>query len=526
MSQNYWQKRIYRKFQLRNNFIIMKIFSGLQIKKWDAFTILNQPISSAQLIENAAHSCVNWLVEYYSVNHPVIIFCGKGNNGGDGFAIARLLFDKGFDVTVFANPNSNYSEDALVNFKRCAEISGIDILDFDTLDEYVFKQNSIIIDALFGIGLNRSIEGELANVISFLNNLAFTKVSIDIPSGLMADEVTAETAVIFKADHTLTFQTWKKSMLHPEAGIFCGEIHVLDIGLSQEFDASELTSDYVIDDLLIKTIYKKRGEFSHKGTYGKTTIIAGSFGKIGAAVLATKAALKSGSGLTFALAPKCGYEILQTTCPEAMFISGGANQILNFYLEENSTIGIGPGLGTAPETKSSFLDFLKTYEKPLVIDADALNILSAKPDYLKLIPKNSIITPHPKEFMRLFGTTENSFERLKLARQQAQELQIYIVLKDHHTQVVTPDNQVFYNITGNSGMAKGGSGDALLGIITSLLAQNYPPQNAAIFGVWLHGKAGDFAAEKFSKEATLPSDLIEEIGNVFRYLNQKILSKN
>ena len=504
----------------------MKIFSGLQIKKWDAFTILNQPISSAQLMENAAHSCVNWLVENYSVNHPVIIFCGKGNNGGDGFAIARLLFDKGFDVTVFANPNFNYSADALINFKRCEEISGIDILNFDTLDHYVFKENSIIIDALFGIGLNRNIEGELANVISFLNNLAFTKVSIDIPSGLMADEVRAETAVIFKADHTLTFQSWKRSMLHPETGIFCGETHVLDIGLRKEFEANEMSNDFIIDDSLIRKIYNSRNEFSHKGTYGKATIIAGSFGKIGAAVLATKAALKSGSGLTFVLTPKCGYEIIQTTCPEAMFFSGGANHIVNFDNEENSTIGIGPGLGTAPETKSSFLEFLKTYEKPLVIDADALNILSANPDYLKLIPKNSIITPHPKEFERLFGKTENSFERLKLARQKAHELQIYIVLKDHHTQVVTPDNQVFYNITGNSGMAKGGSGDVLLGILTSMLAQNYSPQNAAIFGVWLHGEAGDFAAEKFSKEAMLPSDLIEEIGNVFRYLNQKILSKN
>lgn len=526
MSQNYWRKRIYRNFQLRNNLIKMKIFSGRQIKKWDAFTILNQPISSVQLMENAAHSCVNWLVENYGVNHPIIIFCGKGNNGGDGFAIARLLFDKGFDVTVFANPKSNYSEDALINFKRCEEISGIDILDFKILTQYVFKDDSIIIDALFGIGLNRSIEGELANVISFLNNLAFTKVSIDIPSGLMADEVTAETAVIFKADHTLTFQTWKRSMLHPETGIFCGEIHVLDIQLSQEFAANELTSDSVIDDSLIKTIYKKRSEFSHKGTYGKATIIAGSFGKIGAAVLATKAALKSGGGLTFVLAPKCGYEILQATCPEAMFITGGENHIVNFDDEENSTIGIGPGLGTAPDTESSFLKFLKTCEKPLVIDADALNILAANPDCLKLIPKNSIITPHPKEFERLFGKTENSFKRLKLARQKAQELQIYIVLKDHHTQVVTPDNQVFYNITGNSGMAKGGSGDALLGIITSLLAQNYSSQNAAVFGVWLHGKAGDFAAEKFSKEAMLPSDLIEEIGNVFKYLNQKILPKN
>ena len=303
----------------------MKIFSAVQIKKWDTFTILNQSISSVQLMENAANSCANWLVENYSVNHPIIICCGSGNNGGDGFAIARLLYHKGFDVKVFANPNFNYSENALVNFERCKDISGIDILGFGTLDQYVFKENSVIIDALFGIGLNRIIEGETADVISFLNDLKLPKISIDIPSGLMADQITGANAVIFKADKTLTFQTWKKSMLHPEAGIFCGEIHVLDIALSEEFSANELTPDYVIDDLLIDKIYKKRSEFSHKGTYGKTTIVAGSFGKIGAAVLATKATLKSGSGITFILAPKCGYEILQTNCPEAMFVSGGEN---------------------------------------------------------------------------------------------------------------------------------------------------------------------------------------------------------
>lgn len=504
----------------------MKIFSALQIKKWDAFTILNQPMSSVQLMENAANSCVNWLVENYIVNHPIIIFCGTGNNGGDGFAIARLLYHKGFDVTVFAKPNSNYSENALINFERCKDITGIDILDFGTLNQYVFKENSIIIDALFGIGVNRNIEGETADVIFFLNDLKLPKVSIDIPSGLMADEITAESAVIFKVDHTLTFQTWKKSMLHPEAGIFCGEIHILDIGLSEEFSAEELTPDYLINDLLIENIYKKRSEFSHKGTYGKTNIVAGSFGKIGAAVLATIATLKSGSGITFILAPKCGYEILQTNCPEAMFVSGGENEVANFDFEENAVIGIGPGLGTDSDTESSFLQFLKTYEKSLVIDADALNIISKNPASLNQIPKHSIITPHPKEFERLFGKTENSFERLDLAIKKARELQIYVVLKDHHTQVVTPDNQVFYNITGNSGMAKGGSGDALLGIITSLLAQNYSPKDASIFGVWLHGKAGDFAAEKFSKEAMLPSDLIEEIGTVFKYLNKKILPKN
>ncbi|WHF51676.1 NAD(P)H-hydrate dehydratase [Chryseobacterium gotjawalense] len=497
----------------------MKIFSAPQIKKWDSFSIENQRISSLQLMERAAQSCVKWFLANFESTCPFAVFCGFGNNGGDGFAIARLLYSKGFDVTIFTGKNEKFSEDALINFQRCNDISGIEILDFDKVSGFVFKENSVLIDAIFGIGLNRNIEGEIAGLIEFLNKLPFPGISIDIPSGLMADEVISENAVVFKADETLTFQVWKKSMLHPETGIFCGNVHLMDIFLSDEFTSQEEADDFVIGEKLIHKVYKIRNEFSHKGTYGKTTIAAGSFGKIGAAVLATKAALKSGSGLTFVLAPKCGYEILQTNCPEAMFINGGENQVVNFEIEKDSAIGIGPGLGTDSATQISFLKFLIHISKPLVIDADALNILSKNPDVIKLIPKNSVITPHPKEFERLFGKTENSFERLKLARQKAKDLQIYIVLKDHHTQIITPENKVYYNITGNSGMAKGGSGDALLGIITSLLAQNYTPENAAIFGVWLHGKAGDFAAEKFSKEAMLASDLIAEIGTVFNYLN-------
>ena len=277
----------------------------------------------------------------------------------------------------------------------------------------------------------------------------------------------------------------------------------------------------MIDEGLVREIYRPRQEFSHKGNFGKTVIAAGSSGKMGAAVLATQAALKSGSGLTFTLAPQCGYEILQTACREAMFLEGGQDFISSFDVDEDHTIGIGPGLGTALETQNAFLTFLKTCTKPLVLDADAINILAKNPEKLKLIPKNSVITPHPKEFARLFGKTENSFERLKLAKEKATELKIYIILKDHHTQIITPEGNVFYNLTGNSGMAKGGSGDVLLGIVPSLLAQNYSVQDAALFGVWLHGKAGDFAAEKHSKEAMLASDLIREIGNVFKYLNSK-----
>lgn len=501
----------------------MKIFSAAQIKKADLFTIENEPVSSLALMERAAQSCVKFIITEFEETAVFSVFCGNGNNGGDGFAIARILYQKGFDVNVFVDEgHAGFTRDTESNFKKITDMSGISVFDFKEAANFDFGANAVIIDAIFGTGLNRKPEGNAAELILQLNELKFPKISIDIPSGLLADQMPMEDSVIFKAAQTLSFQFWKKAFLHPESGMFCGKIHIMDIGLSWEFIEQEASHNYVIDEALIRGIFKPRNDFSHKGTFGKATIVAGSFGKMGAAVLATQAAMKSGSGITFTLAPKCGYEILQTTCSEAMFLYGGENHINHFEIDPDSAVGIGPGLGTDPETEQALLGFLKNYIKPLVLDADALNIISKNQENIKMIPKHSVITPHPKEFERLFGKTENSFHRLDSAIEKAKELHIFIVLKDHHTQIITPEGEVFYNITGNSGMAKGGSGDVLLGIITSLVAQDYSSLDAAIFGVWLHGKAGDFAAQKQSKEAMLPGDLIQEIGNVFKLLNGRV----
>ena len=469
-------------------------------------------------MQRVADSCVNWISNKFKEKENFYIFCGNGNNGGGGFALAKIMYHNGFDITVFLNENENFSKDAASNLKKIKQISGIDIFDFNDAATFNFKENAVIIDAVFGTGLNRRTNKKEVDLITFLNGVKLPKVSIDMPSGLLADQMITDQTVIFKADETLSFQFWKKTFLHPETGIYCGKVHILDISLSEEFIQDEITSDYVIDDQLIHRIYKTRSEFSHKGNFGKTTIIAGSFGRVGAAVLAVKAALKSGSGLTFVHAPKCGYEILQTSCPEAIYLYGGENHHDRFQIDHDTVLGISPSFGINTDTESAFMDFLKSCDQPMVLDADALNIISRHSQFLARIPENSIITPHPKEFERLFGITESSFDRVELAREKAAELGIYIVLKDHHTQIITPEKDVFYNITGNSGMAKGGSGDALLGIITSLLAQNYSSKDAAIFGVWLHGKAGDLAAEKFSKEAMLPTDLINELGMVFKSL--------
>jgi len=503
----------------------MKILSAGQIHHCDEYTIKDEPISSLQLMERAALACVDWISENCKNHRNFTVFCGNGNNGGDGFAIARMLYQKGFDVDVFMNSKAKYSSNANENFKELKDLSGVLIKNFKDAENYRFDSRTVIIDALFGIGLSRNIESELKDLINFLNQKNNIRISIDVPSGLFIDQITDENSTVLKADYTLSFQLWKKSFLHPESGKFTGKVEILDIDVSGDCLDVAQTHDFVINEETVKSIFKPRNDFSHKGTYGKATIVAGSYGKTGAAVLATKAALKTGAGLVFVQAPKCGYEILQTSCPEAMFIEAGDHYLENFELNDDSVYGIGPGIGKNAQTQKGLISFLKEYAKPVVLDADALNNIAETKGGLQAIPKKSIITPHPKEFERLFGATKNSFERTELARKNAAEFDFIIVLKDHHTQIITPEGNVFYNLTGNSGLAKGGSGDILTGIITSFLAQGYAEEDAAILGVWFHGKAADLAAKKHSKEAMLPSDVISEFGKVFEKINETIQVK-
>lgn len=497
----------------------MKIFNAQQIREWDQYTIQYEPVSSIELMERAASQCVQWLEKKDLLNHSFKIFCGKGNNGGDGLAMARMLSQKACDVAVFILEFGHLgTDDFQVNLERLHQQAGVEIRFIQTEQQFPSLENGgLIIDALFGSGLNRPLEGVTANLVAHINNSGCKIIAIDTPSGLPIDH-SAKGKTIVRANHTLSFQVFKLSFLLPENANFIGEVHILDIRLHPEFYNSAETSYELIDKRIISAIYEPRNPFAHKGNFGHALLIAGSYGKMGAAVLCAKACLRSGAGLTSCHIPKCGYEIMQTALPEAMVMSDFNSSIVT-KIEEDlskfSCIGIGPGIGTATETRRVLQETFEAYAKPIVLDADALNIISSAKELLKKIPKNSILTPHPKEFERLLGEAENDFERLKLSEQQARELGVIFVLKGHHTCIATPGGKVYFNNTGNAGMAKGGSGDVLTGILTALVGQYHDTIKAAILGVYLHGLAADIAAKKYSVESMIAGDIIENLGEAF-----------
>lgn len=501
----------------------MKIFTATQIKACDAFTIQQEGIASTDLMERAAASCCTWLIDHYYRDTPVLVVCGMGNNGGDGLALTRLLLQEGFSArAVVLKHTEKFSPDATHHFTLLHQLApeNIQIL---TSGMFVTElpENILIVDALFGTGLNRPLEGWPAEFVKELNELDNEKIAIDIPSGLPSDSLPHKEASVIKADHTLSFQFYKRSFLHREAEQHTGEVHLLDIGLSQRYIETTHSQYNTIDHDVASAIYRPRESFGHKGTYGKAMLIGGSYGKIGAITLSTKAALRSGAGLVFTQAPQCGYDILQISCPEAMFIKGGENYIEGINVEDDKTvISIGPGLGQVPETKEALLSFLDNYNKPLVLDADALNILAQDDDNLHLLAPETILTPHPKEFERLFGGTKDSMFQIEAGRAKAMKHNLFIVLKGHYTAVLTPSGECWYNTTGNPGMATGGSGDVLTGIITGLLAQGYTSKQAALLGVYLHGLAGDLAAEALSQESMIAGDIVEYLGKAFLNLSE------
>lgn len=500
----------------------MKLLSAAQIRQWDQYTIENEPVSSIKLMERAARACTKWLLEH-TLASSYYIFCGKGNNGGDGLAIARLLENAKKSVKVFILESEAVgSPDYRTNFEHLHKIGLAPIsLIRNENDLPEIPENSIIVDALFGTGLYKHLSGNAARLVTHLNSSGNSIVSIDIPSGMLSDEPSIKNTVV-KASYTLTFQVLKRAFLVPENAPNFGQVHILDINLHPNFLEKVETPFSLISISTCKSIHHKRSDFSHKGTFGHALLIAGSYGKAGAAVLAAKACIKSGAGLVTCHLPKACVAIMQMAVPEVMCSADEDDSIVTTVpveVDNFSAIGIGPGLGTHERTAQMLNQLLKHTTAPLVIDADALNILAGHNDWLKLLPAGAILTPHPKEFTRLFGETNSDFEKMEIALQKANELNIIIIIKGHYSFIACPDGKGYFNITGNAGMATGGSGDVLTGILTGLAAQGYNPEEAAIFGVFLHGLAGDLAAEEQSMEALIASDIISKIGNSFKAIN-------
>lgn len=480
----------------------MKIYGATQIKSWDGYTIKNEPISSIDLMERASEAFINLLkIPQKSTLH---IFCGPGNNGGDGLAIARLLQEREHQVIVYVFKSKRYSEDYKTNKKRFSgnlkEISSVkDLVKINAKD--------IIIDAIFGSGLSKPIEGILLQIVEFINSTLNIKYAVDIPSGLPCD--TEPQGEWISNCHTISFQQPKLNLLLPYSNL--GSFTVADISLAKGFDTDTLY--HYLTRKKIKGLITERSKFSHKGTYGHGLFIGGSYGKMGAAQLACKAALRSGIGLLTAFIPKSGYVVMQTAVPECMTITAETVQTVSSLPEigQYNAIAIGPGLDTSPDCLETLAILLIANQAPLVIDADALNLIAANPHLMVHIPENSIFTPHPKEFDRLAGESKTPLDRLKKAIEFAKKHQIILVLKGAHTAVCLPSGEVFFNSSGNPGMATAGSGDVLTGILLGLLAQGYSPRDAALISVYKHGEAGDFSKEKRGEHATTASDLITHL---------------
>jgi hydroxyethylthiazole kinase-like uncharacterized protein yjeF len=499
---------------------MLKILNTSQIKSLDEFTIKHEPIASIDLMERACHAFVSWFTLHFDSSKAVGVVCGTGNNGGDGLGIARLLMEWGFLAKVWivrgAVPES---VDFKINLQRL-KVKPIEIATEH--DPVSFTDQDILIDAIFGSGLSRPTEGVYAHVIRSFNQANAVRVSVDIPSGLMADK--PSTGEIVQADHTVTFQLPKLSFLLPKSGSCVGEWHLVKIGLLEKFIQQAETNYFLIEHQDIKAMMHERQKFSHKGNFGHALLIAGSYGKMGAAVLSARAAMRSGVGLLTVHIPKRCYEIIQTSVPEAMASVDQADDWFSTAPETKNfiTVGIGPGIGQETQSAQALRELLVKVNKPIVLDADALNILGTNKDLQELIPAGSILTPHPREFERMAGNWADDFERLQKQLDFSKRTKTVVLLKGANTSITSPEGKVYFNNTGNPGMATAGSGDVLTGLVTGLLAQGYTSVESALIGAWIHGLAGDQAAAKKGVETLIASDIIDHLPEAFALCRQNL----
>lgn len=466
----------------------MKILTSEQIRALDAVTIAKEPISSSDLMERASAAFCRWFKKQFPKGTGLLIFCGPGNNGGDGLCIARLLRNSGFSVRVFYIKSSKYSPDFQVNLNRWNANFNEKAVQISRENQFPkIKKSEILIDALFGSGLSRPIEGIAKKLIAHLNKQkAKAKIAVDIPSGLFANK--APSGAIIKSDFSISFEFPKLAFMFPENHPYVGEWNTVNIGLLPSEIKKQKTPFYYSQKTELSLLEKKPEKFAHKGKNGKGLLIAGKYGMAGGAILAGQGALDYGIGyLTCHLASKI-VEPVQAALPKSLISTDPDSE----YFTELSNYGnydciaVGPALGKEAATQKAFLKLLRKCKQKLIFDADALNII-AENKWQKHIPKNSILTPHLGEFARLFGSSPNSFERVEKLRENARLLKSYIILKGAHTAIAFPNGDVHFNSSGHPSLAQAGSGDRLTGILLALVCKGYSFENTCKLAVYYHG---------------------------------------
>lgn len=508
----------------------MKIFTTEGIRRIDEATIESENMTTLDMMERAASAVTYEILSRWRPSQRIVIFAGPGNNGGDALAVARMLLEQGYrpEVYLFNIKSAHLSPCCSTNRDRLLAMLPDAELFTEVIDNFnppELSETDVVIDGLFGSGLRSPLKGGYTALVQYINNSQAYTVAIDVPSGLFGEwNMGADHRNIIKASLTLAFQFKRLSFFFSENAEFIGECVVLDLDMSPVAIASTPTDFYLIEQEDVRDVLRRRDPFSNKYDHGSLYLVAGSYGMMGAAQLAARGALRAGVGLVTVHAPRCGYSVMQTGLPEALF-EGDVNEIcttsINSGRHRYSVVALGPGMGTAPETIDAVDAFLKNFRQPCLLDADALNCIASRPILLKSLPKGSVLTPHAGEFDRLFSQCQSDEERLKRAIDVSKLYEVTIVLKGHHTMTIRPDGKVYINSSGNAGMATAGSGDVLTGVIAALIAQGYEPDRAVYMGVYLHGLAGDIAVQTHGEYGVLASDIANTIGIAIKKVTGK-----
>lgn len=502
----------------------MKIFTTDEIRSIDRFTIEKEGISSMTLIQRVAEAVTAEITSRWRPSKQVVVFAGPGNNGADALAVARMLAEQGYKVHVYLfNIGGNkLSADCAACRDMLIDCPGVGITE--VVDSFMMPElhhSVLIIDGLFGTGLREPLKGGYSYLVQRINEAQATVVSIDIPSGLSSDwNPNLISRNVIHASLTLAVQFPRLAFFISDNAELVGEWKVIDIGLSQEAARNIAVKYYLVEEPDVYRALRPRKPFSSKADYGNAIIYAGSYGMMGAAVLSARGALRSGAGKVTLETPKCGYVIAQSVVPEALYSHNHGEIILDSIVpaRKYDAIAVGPGIGTHETTVKALEEFLSSTKQPVILDADALNCIAQRPTMLNLLPVLSIITPHEAEFDRLFGQSHSCEARLKRACEIARHYNILIVLKGHHTAIIRPDGKIYFNSSGTPAMATPGSGDVLTGMLAAMLAQGYKPEIAALLAVYLHGYAGELAAEEHSEYGVTASDIAESVGRAIKLI--------